>query len=232
MLRSLSKDLLTYTCEGILIRARYVRQLDNIYKTELASKHAAKKMIQDFNHKLDKHNKEISNQAYSKGLQVLLGDILNFAIQYQEKLTHYEFQQREQLTTTIAQFFNSPEIQTEIIHRLISAIPSEKKITLNIPTTLRHYLENKLNNLNIELISHEHKTIAIHADDQITFFEPSLLIDDLKAQFHRPYTESYQPVFTQNIKEILLKYINTFDVFDNTPPQRNTTSENNNDDED
>ncbi|WP_286138939.1 MULTISPECIES: hypothetical protein [unclassified Shigella] len=85
-------------------------------------------MIQDFNHKLDKHNKEISNQAYSKGLQVLLGDILNFAIQYQEKLAHYEFQQREQLTTTIAQFFNSPEIQTEIIHRLISAIPSEKKL--------------------------------------------------------------------------------------------------------
>lgn len=227
MLRSLPKDLLTYTCEGILIRARYVRQLDNIYKTELASKHAAKKIIRDFNHKLDEHNKKIANQAYSKGLQVLLGDILNFAIQYQEKLTHYEFQQREQLTKTIAQFFNSPEIQTELIHRLISAIPSEKKITLNIPTTLRHYLEKKLNNLNIELISHEHKTIAVHADDQITFFDPSLLINDLKAQFHRPYTESYQPIFTQQIKETLLKYINTFDVFDNISSQSDISNEHN-----
>lgn len=225
MLRSLPEDLLTYACEGILIRARYVRQLDNIYKTELAAKQAAKKIIRDFNNKLEEHHKEIANQAYSKGLWVLLGDILNFVVQYQEKLTQYEFQQREQLTATIAQFFDSPEIQTEITHRLISTIPSEKKITLDIPVTLRRYLGNKLNKLDIELLSHESKTIAVHAGDQITFFDPNLLIDDLKAQFHRPYTESYQPVFTQEIKENLIKFINTFDVLDNAPPQSGTFSE-------
>lgn len=231
MLRSLPEDLLTYTCEGVLIRARYVRQLDNIYKTELAAKHTAKKIIRDFNHKLEEHSKEIATQAYRTGLQALLGDILNFVVQYQEKLTQYEFQQREQLTATIAQLFDSPEIQTELTHRLISTIPSEKKITLDIPATLRSYLEKKLNKLDIELISHESKTIAVHAGDQITFFDPTLLIDDLKAQFHRHYTESYQPIFTQEIKETLLKYINTFDVFDNISSQSNISSENN-DDED
>ncbi|WP_311749422.1 hypothetical protein [Proteus terrae] len=141
MLRSLPKDLLTYTCEGVLIRARYVRQLDNIYKTELAAKHAAKKIIRDFNSKLEERNKEIANQAYSKGLRVLLGDILNFVVQYQEKLTQYEFQQREQLIAVVSQLFDSPEIQTELTHRLISTIPSEKKITLDIPITLRRYIE-------------------------------------------------------------------------------------------
>ncbi|MBG5949210.1 type III secretion protein [Proteus terrae] len=231
MLRSLPKDLLTYTCEGVLIRARYVRQLDNIYKTELAAKHAAKKIIRDFNSKLEERNKEIANQAYSKGLRVLLGDILNFVVQYQEKLTQYEFQQREQLIAVVSQLFDSPEIQTELTHRLISTIPSEKKITLDIPITLRRYIENKLNKLDIELISHESKTIAVHAGDQITFFDPTLLIDDLKAQFHRPYTESYQPVFTQEIKEILLKYINTFDVFNNISSQSDISSENNEDED-
>ncbi|ATM99323.1 MULTISPECIES: type III secretion protein [Proteus] len=231
MLRSLPKDLLTYTCEGVLIRTRYVRQLDNIYKTELAAKHAAKKIIRDFNSKLEEHDKKIANQAYSKGLRVLLGDILNFVVQYQEKLTQYEFQQREQLIAVVAQLFDSPEIQTELTHRLISTIPSEKKITLDIPITLRRYIENKLNKLDIELISHESKTIAVHAGDQITFFDPTLLIDDLKAQFHRPYTESYQPVFTQEIKEILLKYINTFDVFNNISSQSDISSENNEDED-
>lgn len=231
MLRSLPEDLLTYACEGILIRARYVRQLDNIYKTELAAKHAAKKIIRDFNSKLEERNKEIANQAYSKGLRVLLGDILNFVVQYQEKLTQYEFQQREQLIAVVSQLFDSPKIQTELTHRLISTIPSEKKITLDIPITLRRYIENKLNKLDIELISHESKTIAVHAGDQITFFDPTLLIDDLKAQFHRPYTESYQPVFTQEIKEILLKYINTFDVFNNISSQSDISSENNEDED-
>ncbi|MBG3091694.1 type III secretion protein [Proteus terrae] len=227
MLRSLSKNLLTYTCEGVLIRSRYVRQLDDIYKIKSAAKHATKKIIRDFNNKLEKHNKEIISQAYSKGLQALLGDILSFVVQYQEKLTHYECQQRKQLITTIAQFFDSPEIQTELTHRLISTIPSDKKITLDIPTTLRRYLENKLNQLDIELYTHESKTIAVHAGDQITFFDPAIFIDDLKAQFHRPYTESYQPVFTKEIKEILLKYINTFDVFDNISSQSNISSEHN-----
>ena len=83
MLRSLPEDLLKYTSEGVLIRARYVRQLDNIHKTEKVAKHEIKKMISDFNHKLEEHHKEITNQAYSKGLHVLLGDILTFAIQYQ-----------------------------------------------------------------------------------------------------------------------------------------------------
>lgn len=231
MLRSLPKDLLTYTCEGVLIRSRYARQLDDIYKIKSAAKHATKKIIRDFNNKLEEHNKEIVNQAYSKGLRVLLGDILNFVVQYQEKMTQYEFQQREQLIAVIAQLFDSPEIQTELTHRLISTIPLEKKITLDIPITLRRYIENKLNKLDIELISHESKTIAVHAGDQITFFDPTLLIDDLKAQFHRPYTESYQPVFTQEIKETLQKYINTFDVFNNISSQSDISSENNEDED-
>lgn len=230
MLRSLSKDLLTYTREGVLIRARYVRQLDNIYKAGLAAKHATKKMLRDFNDKLDAHNKEIANQAYSKGLQALLGDILKFSIQYQEQLAHYEFQQREQITATIAQFFDSPEIQVELTRRLISATPSEKKITLDIPATLRPYLEKELNNINIELVSHDNKVIAIHAGDQVTFFDPALLLNDLKAQFHQPFSESYQATFTQEIKEALLKFINTFDISDNMHPQIETSSGGNNED--
>lgn len=66
---------------------------------------------------------------------------------------------------------------------------------------------------------------------KLLFFDPTLLIDDLKAQFHRPYTESYQPVFTQEIKEILLKYINTFDVFNNISSQSDISSENNEDED-
>lgn len=230
MLRSLPEDLLTYTCEGVLIRARYVRQLDNIYKTELAAKHTAKKIIQDFNHKLEEHNKEIVNQAYSKGLQVLLGDILTFSIHYQEKLVRYEFQQREQITATIAQFFDSPEIQVELTRRLISAMPTEKKITLDIPATLRLYLEKELNNINVELISHDNKTIAIHAGDQVAFFDPALLLNDLKKQFHQPFSESYQATFTQEIKETLLKFINTFDASDDMQPKIETFSEDNHED--
>ncbi|WP_311752702.1 type III secretion protein [Proteus columbae] len=234
MLRSLSKDLLTYTREGVLIRARYVRQLDNIYKAELATKLATKKMLRDFNDKLEAHNKEIANQAYSKGLQALLGDILKFSIQYQEQLAHYEFQQREQITATIAQFFDSPEIQVELTRRLISATPSEKKITLDIPATLRPYLEKELekelNNINIELVSHDNKAIAIHAGDQVAFFDPALLLNDLKAQFHQPFSESYQATFTQEIKEALLKFINTFDISDDMHPQIETSSEGNNED--
>lgn len=234
MLRSLSKDLLTYTREGVLIRARYVRRLDNIYKAELAAKLATKKILRDFNDKLDAHNKEIANQAYGKGLQALLGDILKFSIQYQEQLVDYEFQQREQIIATIAQFFDSPEIQIELTHRLISAIPPEKKITLNVPTTLRPYLEKELekelNNINIELISHENKTIAIHVGDQVTFFDPALLLNDLKAQFHQPFSEFYQATLTQEIKETLLKFINTFDLSDDIHPQIETSSEGNNED--
>lgn len=230
MLRSLSENLLTYTREGVLIRAKYVRQLDNIYKTELATKLATKKMLRDFNEKLDTHNKEIANQAYSKGLQALLGDILKFSVQYQEQLVQYEFQKREQIIATLAQFFDSPEIQVELTRRLISAIPSEKKITLDIPATLRPYLEKELNNINIELISHDNKTIAIHAGDQVTFFDPALLLNDLKSQFHQPFSESYQATFTQEIKDTLLKFINTFDASDDMHPQIETSSEGNNED--
>ncbi|MBG3081276.1 MoaD/ThiS family protein [Proteus mirabilis] len=230
MLRSLSENLLTYTREGVLIRAKYVRQLDNIYKIELATKLATKKMLRDFNEKLDAHNKEIANQAYSKGLQALLGDILKFSIQYQEQLVQYEFQKREQIIATLAQFFDSPEIQVELTRRLISAIPSEKKITLDIPATLRPYLEKELNNINIELISHDNKTIAIHAGDQVTFFDPALLLNDLKSQFHQPFSESYQATFTQEIKDTLLKFINTFDASDDMHPQIETSSEGNNED--
>ncbi|CRL61835.1 MoaD/ThiS family protein [Proteus vulgaris] len=230
MLRSLSENLLTYTREGVLIRAKYVRQLDNIYKTELATKLATKKMLRDFNEKLDAYNKEIANQAYSKGLQALLGDILKFSIQYQEQLAQYEFQKREQIIDTLAQFFDSPEIQVELTRRLISAIPSEKKITLDIPVTLRSYLEKELNNINIELISHDNKTIAIHAGDQVTFFDPALSLNDLKSQFHQPFSESYQATFTQEIKDTLLKFINTFDASDDMHPQIETSSEGNNED--
>ncbi|MFK9072779.1 MULTISPECIES: MoaD/ThiS family protein [Proteus] len=230
MLRSLSENLLTYTREGVLIRAKYVRQLDNIYKTELAAKLATKKMLRDFNKKLDAHNKEIENQAYSKGLQALLGDILKFSIQYQEQLAQYEFQQREQIIATLAQFFDSPEIQVELTRRLISTIPSEKKITLDIPATLRPYLEKELNNINIELISHDSKAIAIHAGDQVAFFDPALLLNDLKSQFHQPFSESYQATFTQEIKDTLLKFINTFDASDDMHPQIETSSEGNNED--
>lgn len=42
MLRLLPDNLLKYTCEGVLIRAHYIRQLDNIHKTTLATKQAAK----------------------------------------------------------------------------------------------------------------------------------------------------------------------------------------------
>lgn len=234
MLRSLSENLLTYTREGVLIRAKYVRQLDNIYKTELAAKLATKKILRDFNKKLDAHNKEIANQAYSKGLQALLVDILKFSIQYQEQLVQYEFQQREQIIATLAQFFDSPEIQVELTRRLISAIPSEKKITLDIPATLRPYLEKELekelNNINIELISHDSKSIAIHAGDQVAFFDPALLLNDLKSQFHQPFSESYQATFTQEIKDTLLKFINTFDASDDMHPQIETSSEGNNED--
>lgn len=230
MLRSLPEDLLKYTSEGVLIRARYVRQLDNIHKTEKVAKHEIKKMISDFNHKLEEHHKEITNQAYSKGLHVLLGDILTFAIQYQNKFSQYEFQQREQITATIAQFFDAPEIQVELIRRLISTIPAEQKITLDIPATLRRYLNTELNNANIELIPHNSKTIAIHVGDQITFFDPALLINDLKKQFHRPFSESYQPIFTQEIKEALLNLINTFEISDDIPSQIGTISEDHNED--
>ncbi|EEG87587.1 hypothetical protein PROPEN_00298 [Proteus penneri ATCC 35198] len=45
MLRSVHEKLLDYTCEGVLIRARYIRQLDNIHKINLATKNNAKKNL-------------------------------------------------------------------------------------------------------------------------------------------------------------------------------------------
>ncbi len=230
MLRSLPESLLTYTHEGVLIRARYIRQLDNIHKAEVAAKHTTKKMLRDFNNKLEVHHKEVMNHAYGNGLQALLGDILRFSAQYQEKLTQYEFKQREQITATLAQLFESPEIQGELVQRLLSTTPSEKKITLEIPITLRRYLEKELTNPNIELITHNSKTIALHAGDQITFFDPALLMNDLKNQFHTPFSESNKAVFTQEIKEALFKFINTFDVLEDIPAQLEIPNEDNHED--
>ncbi|WP_193015527.1 type III secretion protein [Proteus sp. FME41] len=230
MLRSLPENLLTYTLEGILIRARYVRQFDKIHKAEIAAKHATKKMLRDFTDKLEVHHKEVINHAYSDGLQALLGDILRFSAQYQEKLTQYEFKQREQITTTLAQLFESPEIQSKLVQRLLATTPSEKKITLEIPATLHRYLEKELNNPNIELITHNSKKIALHAGDQVTFFDPALLINDLKNQFHSPFSERGKTVFTQEIKETLIKFINTFDVLEDIPSQLEMPSEDNHED--
>ena len=42
-------------------------------------------MLHHFNHKLDKLQNKIANEAYAKGLQVLLADIIRFSIEYQEK---------------------------------------------------------------------------------------------------------------------------------------------------
>ncbi|HDT0720975.1 TPA: type III secretion protein [Proteus mirabilis] len=230
MLRLLPDNLLKYTCEGVLIRAHYVRQLDNIHKTTLATKQAAKKMLHHFNHKLDKLRNKVANEAYAKGLQVLLADIIKFSIQYQEKFVQYEFQQREQLVTTIGKFLDSPEIQVKLTQYLISSVPLEKRVILDIPTTLQRYFESELDNSNIKLNCHSNKTIAIHTGDQITFFDPAIFLNDLKTQFHRPFSETYQPIFEQKIKDALLNFINAYDTSDEISSRKPILNEDNNED--
>ncbi|WGY28593.1 type III secretion protein [Proteus mirabilis] len=228
MLRLLPDNLLKYTCEGVLIRAHYIRQLDNIHKTTLATKQAAKKMLHHFNHKLDKLRNKVANEAYAKGLQVLLADIIKFSIEYQEKFVQYEFQQREQLVATIGEFLDSPEIQVKLTQYLMSSVPLEQKVTLDIPTTLQRYFESELDNSNIKFNCHSNKTIAIHTGDQITFFDPAIFLNDLRTQFHRPFSETYQPIFEQNIKQLLLNFINTFEPSDDLSSKKTILNEDNN----
>ncbi|MEQ4924303.1 type III secretion protein [Proteus hauseri] len=216
MLRSLPETLLKYTCEGVIIRARYIRQLDKIHKINLATKNSAKKFILDTNKELESKRALFIKQSYSEGLKALLADILRFCAQYQDKLLQDEIKQREQITATIAQFFQSPEIQLELTQRLIATSPADKKITLEIPATLKDHLEKALNNQNIEFITHNSTVISINTGDQIAFFDPALLMRDLQSQFHQPFSESYQPVFNQEIKDLLINYITKFDVLDET----------------
>lgn len=225
MLRSLPETLLKYTCEGVIIRSRYIRQLDDIHKINLVTKNRAKKLIKDIDKKLELKKEVFIKQAYSNGLKTLLGDILRFCAQYQNKLSQCEIKQREQITETIAQFFQSPEIQIELTQRLIAISPSNKKITLEIPATLKDYLEKALNNQNIEFVTHNSTVISINTGDQITFFDPALLVKDLQSQFHQPFTESYQPIFNKEIKEILINYISKFDVLDDVQVQPNSKSD-------
>lgn len=215
MLRSLSENLLNYTCEGVLIRDRYVRQLDDIKKVSLAAKHAAKKLIRDTNKKLSSHHDEIIRKGYSEGLNALLGDLLRFFSKYQRELLAYEMKQRDLISNTIAEYFQSPEMQVELIKRLMEASPLNNKLTLHIPQTLQPYLKEALCDKNVELITHNKTTLSINAGSQILFFDPPLFMQDLKTQFHQPYSEKTRPVLTKEIKEQLSDYIQQFDELDN-----------------
>lgn len=226
MLRSLPETLLNYTSEGVIIRARYIRQLDNFNKLEIMAKQKAKKLIQETQLHLAKQRKEFIKQAYGEGLKALLTDILRFCAQYQENFSHFEMKQRDKITETLSQFFQSPEIQLELTQQLISRAPSTQKLIVDIPLTLKPYLERVLDNKNIEFNTHENRVIAMKTDDQITFFDPTLLIKDLQSLFHQPFSEKYQPEFTQHIKETLVAYIDKFDPLDELEPDNGDQHEN------
>ena len=110
----------------------------------------------------------------------------------------------------------------------MSSVPLEQKVTLDIPTTLQRYFESELDNSNIKLNCHSNKTIAIHTGDQITFFDPAIFLNDLRTQFHRPFSETYQPIFEQNIKQVLLNFINTFEPSDDLSSKKTILNEDNN----
>ncbi|MEB6857138.1 type III secretion protein [Proteus cibi] len=215
MLRSVPKKLLDYTCEGVLIRARYIRQWDNIHKINLATKNHAKKLIRNTEEKLKSHHDAVVRQGYSEGLKALLGDILALFSQYQTHLFHYEIKQRELITSTVAQYFQSPEMQIELTKQLIAASPLDHKLILNIPKTLQPYLEKALSDQNVEFIPHENTTISVSAGSQILFFDPPLFMQDLKAQFHQPYAEKNQLAFSQDLKTRLIDYIQQFELLEN-----------------
>ncbi|WP_109400103.1 type III secretion protein [Proteus sp. TJ1640] len=229
MLRSVHEKLLGYTCEGVLIRARYIRQLDNIHKINLATKNNAKKLIRNTEKKLKLHHDAVVRQGYSEGLKALLGDILTLFSQYQTHLFNYEIKQRELITRTVAQYFQSPDMQIELTKQLIAASPVDHKLTLNIPKTLQPYLEETLSDQNIELIPHDNTTISVSAGSQILFFDPPLFMQDLKSQFHRPYTEKNQLTFSQDLKTRLIDYIQQFELLesqDENQIQRDLPNEN------
>ncbi|MCT8250301.1 type III secretion protein [Proteus vulgaris] len=214
MLRSVPEKLLDYTCEGVLIRARYIRQLDNIHKINLATKNNAKKLIRDTEEKLKSNHDAMVRQGYSEGLKTLLGDILTLFSQYQTHLFNYELKQRELIINTVAQYFQSPDMQIELTKQLIAASPLDHKLTLNIPKTLQPYLEKALSDQNVEFIPHDNTTISVSAGSQILFFDPPLFMQDLKAQFHQPYTEKNQLAFSQELKTHLINYIQQFELLE------------------
>lgn len=211
MLRSLPETLLGYTCEGLLIRARYLRQLDNIRKIEKETKKNVKKQIINFNEKLDLQHAENKKQAYAEGLHALLGDILTLCTQYHAELCHSEIKQRELIIQEIAHYFQSPQMQTELTQHLIATVPTETKLTLKIPKTLRSYVEESLNNQDIELILHNESTISISSGSHVVYFDPPLFTHDLKMQFHQHYSEKNRILFSQEVKTRLLAYIQEFD---------------------
>lgn len=231
MLRSLPETLLKYTCQGVVIRARYIRQLDNVHQFNLATQNTAKKYIRDINEKLKTHHTEMVKHAYGVGLKTLLADILKSCAEYQQQLVLYEIEQREQIIQSIAHFFQSPEIKTELTKHLIKSVTIDKKIRLEIPSTLKEYFKQALTEFDVEYITHENTTIAIKAGDQITYFDPELLIKDLRTLFHRPLTESYAPIFDKTIKDKLLNYINSFEVQENDNHEEAVNSDNEADNE-
>lgn len=211
MLRSLPESLLGYTCEGIVIRARYIRQLDSQRKIIQSSKHIAKKIISDIQKQCAQQKEIVKKQAYAEGLQALFGDFLSCVIQYQKNITNYELRQRELISKIVANYFQAPQMQVELIQKLIAESPIDNKLTINIPYTLQSYLEKTLNDKNIEIIPHDSTLISVTAGSQILAFDPNLLIHDLKTQFHQPYSEQHNTAFTDEIKNNLIDYIQKFE---------------------
>ena len=126
-------------------------------------------MLHHFNHKLDKLRNKIANEAYAKGLQVLLADIINSQLNIKKNLYNMNFSNENNSSQRSGKFLDSPEIQVKLTQYLMSSVPLEQKVTLDIPTTLQRYFESELDNSNIKLNCHSNKTIAIHTGDQITF---------------------------------------------------------------
>lgn len=141
MLRSLPESLLGYTCEGGVIRARYIRQLDSQRKIIQSSKHIAKKIISDIQKQCAQQQEIAKKQAYAEGLQALFSDVLSCVIQYQKNITNYELRQRELISKIVANYFQAPQMQVELIQKLIAESPIDNKLTINIPYTLQSYLE-------------------------------------------------------------------------------------------
>lgn len=214
MLRSLPESLLGYTCEGVVIRARYIRQLDSQHKIIQSSKHIAKKIISDAQKQCEQQREIAKKQAYAEGLKALFSDLLCCVIQYQKNIANYEIQQRELISEVVANYFQSPQMQVELIQRLIKESPTENKLTITIPQTLQSYLEKTLDDQNIEIIPHDNTLISVTAGSQILVFDPKLFIQDLKTQFHRPYSDQHNMAFNDEIKNCLIDYIQKFEVDD------------------
>ncbi|MDS0787841.1 type III secretion protein [Proteus vulgaris] len=211
MLRSLPETLLSYTCEGVLIRSRYLRQLDNIHRIEQITHKKMKKRLIELEKKQELQSVENKKQAYAEGLQVLLGDILTLCTQYHTELCRHEIQQRELIVQEIAHYFQSPQMQIELTKHLITTVPTDTKLILEIPKTLRSYVEELLNGQDVELIFHNESTLSINSGSHVVFFDPPLFTQDLKKQFHQYYCEKNHMLFSQEVKMRLLAYIQEFD---------------------